>query len=142
MVDQVREDTQSLRVRFWDLGPTKPVMPKRPEPPKNLDDPIAKLEYDEAAAQYVKDIQAFRVASADYEKWAVEAGGPVELERWSVEARDAVQRDPRRYVKKLPKGVSPGHGHAENLRRKAEEDAEFRKVAATDPIFGTQGAAA
>lgn len=140
--NQVKEDTESLRVKFWDLGPEKPVMPKKPDQPKNPDDPIAKLEYEEAAETYVAAIKAYRVAQAEYARWEEECGGPVQIERWSVEARDAVQRDPKRYVKALPKNLKPGHGHIENLRRKEAEDAEFRRVAATDPIFGTQGAAA
>lgn len=141
-MDQVTTDTQSLRVKFWDLGPTKPVMPVKPPQPKNPDDPIAALEYQDAAAEYVKALQAYRVQAADYEKWVTDCGGPIELERWSSDARDAVKRDPKRYVKTLPKGVKPGHGHEDNLRRKAEEDAEFRRVAATDPVFGTSTGAA
>ena len=143
MANQVKEDTESLRVRFWDLGPDKP--PKQPVAPKLLapDDPIAKLEYEEAAAVYVAELQSYRSQKSAYDKWMAEMGGPVEVEMWSVDARDAVQRAPGRFVKRLPKGMQPGHGHAENLRRKEEENAEFRRVAATDPIFGTpQGAAA
>jgi hypothetical protein len=36
----------------------------------------------------------------------------------------------------LPEGVQPGHGHELNLRRQAEQDADFVRAMKRDPIFG------
>jgi len=141
MVDQVKEDTESLRRKVWDLGPDKPVAPVKPDQPKT-DDAIAKMEYEEAAELYVAAIKAFRAQKAAYDRWREINDGPVQIEMWTVDLRDAIARAPGRYVPQLPKGVKPGKGHFANLARQEAEDAEFRRVAATDPIFGNVGAPA
>lgn len=65
--------------------------------------------------------------------------GPVQIEMRSVNARDALQRDPKRYVIKLPRGVKPGPAHHREEERKRQEMADFAEVVKRDPVFGVLG---
>lgn len=62
-------------------------------------------------------------------------GGPVKVEFNLILAREALQRDPKRFKFEMPKGMTPGPLQAEAdeyARQKAEEaDAE-----PPDPIYG------
>lgn len=145
---QIDRDTAAMRVRMWDIGPKEPVAPKRPTPPKGAEGSpeykLAMLDFDEAIKSYEAESAAYAVAKRDYDRWQAEYGGPIELDMASVDARDALTRDPARYIvsnpKKpnggLPKGMKPGPAHMENMRRKEAELAEFEAVRRTDPVYG------
>ena len=64
------------------------------------------------------------------------SGGPYQLTMRSVNARDALKRDPNRYVLKLPKGLKPGPKQAEIEQQERDEADHFAAEAARDPVFG------
>ena len=69
--------------------------------------------------------------------WDLKADeGPVGIEMWSIDARDALKRDPERFVVKLPKGMKPGPAHERNQERAARARDELAAAAAKDPVFG------
>ena len=73
--------------------------------------------------------------------WDLKAdNGPLQLIMRSVNARDALARDPERYVLKLPRGVKPGPAHLEAEARRKEEANDYASIAARDPVFGNLGA--
>jgi hypothetical protein len=150
-------DSRGLQmVVLWDIGPQKPVQPKRPEPPKgNVGEPayeLAVVEFRDVLDVYDKAIRAHRKAKADYEAWHAQWGGPYEFHNyWSSDATDALARDPKRYFvsastrgyvgianRGLPEGMSPGRGHHENMRRIAQGESDIATIRQTDPIFGKQ----
>lgn len=153
------------KVVLWDLGPSKPVMPKRPDAPEGAPGTpkydLAQIEFKEVLEGYDAALKAFRQAKIDHADFLKRYGGPYELEMWSCDAHDAiargVERDAdgeivrHRYVISsktrgherlknggLPTGMKPGHGQSEIERRVAEGDAEFEAARRADPIFGTQ----
>ena len=76
-----------------------------------------------------------------FKVWDLEAaGGPVQLIMRTVNAKDALRRDPNRYVLKLPRGIKPGPAQAELEQRNRDEASDFAALAARDPVFGTPGA--
>lgn len=146
---------QVSKVVLWDLGPGKPVMPKRPDVPEGKPgEPkydLAMIEFKEVADDYARALAAFRQAKIDFEDWQKRYGGPYEIEQWSCDAQDTLQRAPGRYVIShktrghghlknhgLPPGVKPGHGQAEQERRAAEGDADLNAARRADPVFGNQ----
>lgn len=161
--DLLREQ-MTMRVKLWDLGPSKPVAPGKPKPPKGQDgDPdyeLAKIEFREVLDQYADDLKRYAQAKKEYAQFLTQWGGPYEIEMWSVDARDALinhgennqyGHPPRYYVKDrrlpndgLPEGMKPGHGHRTQLERRAAGDAEFEEQRRKDPQFGAaaQGVAA
>jgi len=140
-------------VILWDIGPTKPVPPKRPDTPKGKEgDPehdLAVIEFKESLEDYGEALKAYKQAKIEYAKWQKDQGGAIELRMFSCDAADALQRDPARYhissstrgyerLKNhgLPAGHKPGRGQEENIRRAQEGEAEFAAARARDPVFG------
>lgn len=148
-------DNASMKVWLWDLGPSKPEAPKRPKAPVGKEgDPeydLAMVDFREALGDYETGLKAYKQAKLDYADFEKRFGGPYEILMWSCDASDALDRAPKRYhisartrghekAKNggLPAGVQPGHGHAENLRRMAEGDADLAAAMRRDPVFGEQ----
>lgn len=140
-------------VMLWDIGPLKPVQPARPKVPVGKDgDPefeLAKIEFVEVLEKYQADLKAYGKAKIEHAEWQDKQGGALEIRMFSCDANDALSRDPDRYFISastygheslknhgLPAGYRPGKGHADNLRRAAEGDAEFALIRARDPVFG------
>lgn len=124
-------DVDTLRVRLWDLGPRRPAMPTPAEAPTGnegtVEHDLAMLEFEQnAERQYQDALQAYRRAKKEWDDFERRQGGPVEIEMWSVNAREAMERDPERYVLELPPGLRPGHGHADNQRRAAAVRTDLR----------------
>jgi len=63
-----------------------------------------------------------------------EPTGPVKSEINTILAREAMVRDPKRYVQALPKGMSPGPAETERLERIQRLEAEL-KGDGPDPHF-------
>lgn len=150
-------DNQSMIVVLWDLGPSKPVPPERPTPPKGeIGDPLhdlAVIEFKQELEDYEAALKTFRQAKTEFADFQKRYGGPIEIERYSCDAQDALDRDSKRYVissrtrgheklknRGLPIGVKPGHGQDENMRRRAEGEADLEQLRRADPVFGTQEA--
>jgi hypothetical protein len=150
-------DNASMMVWLWDLGPSKPVAPARPKPPKGQEgDPeydLAMIEFREAMADYEVALKAHKQAKLDYADFETRYGGPYEFQQWSCDAADTLARDTKRYCissrtrgyeklpnKGLPKGMTPGHGQAENMRRAQEAAVDFEALKRSDPVFGNQEA--
>jgi hypothetical protein len=116
----VNAPNDNLRVKFWDLGPERPIAPDapvKPEHPKGTsaaDIAVAEVEYEDAIEQYKQDLRAYSARKKEHDHWRTTIGGPVQIESWSVDMQDAFARDPRRYAKELPKGYKPGKQHYEN----------------------------
>ena len=140
-------------VVLWDIGPLKPVAPKRPELPKGKEgEPehdLAVLEFKEQLEDYGEALKAFKQAKIEHAKWQKDQGGAIELRMFSCDAHDALERDPARYhisastrghekLKNhgLPAGYKPGKGQEENLLRAQQGEAEFAAARARDPVFG------
>jgi hypothetical protein len=85
------------QVILWDIGPSKPVAPKRPNVPKGKEgDPefdLAKVEFAEALEDYQEALKAWKKAKTEYADWHKQNGGPIELVFWSCDAADALARD-------------------------------------------------
>jgi hypothetical protein len=152
-------------VWLWDLGPPKPELPKRPEAPSGKEnDPkydLAMIDFREAIVDYEIALKAYRQAKIEYDDFAKRYGGPYEIRFWSADAQDALANDARAVKEKrqsapryavssrtrgheklknggLPATMKPGHGHAENLRRMAEGEADLAEAKRRDPVFGEQ----
>ena len=140
-------------VVLWDIGPPKPMAPKRPDMPKGKEgDPeydVALIEFKESLEGYADALKAYGRAKIEFAKWQKDQGGAIELRMFSCDAADALQRDPERYFISsstrgydklknhgLPAGYRPGRGQEENLRRAREGEAEFAAAVASDPVFG------
>lgn len=134
----------NLRVKFWDLGPERPIAPDapvKPEHPKGTsaaDIAVAEVEYEDAIEQYKQDLRAYSARKKEHDHWRTTIGGPVQIESWSVDMQDAFARDPRRYAKELPKGYKPGKQHYENEERDRRKQLDTEEAARRDPQFGTQ----
>lgn len=148
-------DRGTQMVVLWDLGPQKPVAPKRPTAPKGKDgDPefdLAKVEFQEELEAYQVALKAHQKAKTEYAGWLENVGGPIEQTKWSVDAADALARDPKRYCisastrghsnlpnRGLPEGVKPGKGHLEEQRRIAAGESDLEQLKKRDPVFGEQ----
>lgn len=142
-------------VILWDIGPKKPVAPARPKAPKGspgeAEYDLAMIEFKEELEGYEAALKAYGRAKTEFASWQEQQGGAIERTFYSCDAHDAMARDPDRYFISastrghekaanhgLPKGVQPGKGHAENLRRMREGDDEFARMRAADPVFGQE----
>ena len=149
------EDRGTQMVVLWDLGPEKPVAPKRPAAPKGKEgEPeydLAKVEFQEQLDDYQAALKAYSKAKADYADWLKRVGGPIELTMWSCDAADSLARDAKRYCISastrghshlpnhgLPEGRKPGNGHVEQQRRIAAGEADMEQLRRRDPVFGQQ----
>lgn len=153
------------RVWMWDIGPERPVQPKRPPVPKGREgDPefdLALIEFKEALADYEAALHTHKRLKVEYADWEKRMGGAIMLPMWSVDARDALERDGRavdegrqtrrRYYiasrtrgyhglpnEGLPEGHKSGHGHKENMRREREGQDGLMAARAADPVFGSE----
>lgn len=158
-------DADSSQVWLWDCGPPKPEPPKRPVAPKGKEgEPefdLSMIEFGEALIEYGAQLKTYSARKVEHADFVRRYGGPYLIKWWSADAKDALDNDGRavaegrqtrrRYFmssrtrghEKLPNGglpenMRPGHGHAENLRREEEGDAELVQARRTDPIFGAQ----
>jgi hypothetical protein len=61
--------------------------------------------------------------------------GPVEINMNTVLAKEAMARDPGRYVLQLPKNVQPGKADRERKEREARLKAELEAERLPDPHF-------
>ena len=61
-------------------------------------------------------------------------GGPVRVEFTGILAREALQRDPERFMFELPKGIRPGPLQQEADERAAAEQAELEAAQQQDPM--------
>jgi len=131
---------QSMREKIWDLGPEPPKPPAAPEQPKGKDgDPdyeLAKLHYVQALEGYKIDLQAYGRQRDEYQRFARENGGPIQIERWGVEVEEAMARDPNRYRRELPRGMKPGKAHFDNIERQRLRADEMEADRRRDPQFG------
>lgn len=155
----------SMKVWLWDMGPEKPVAPKRPNVPKGKEgDPeydLAVLEFKEQLELYEDALKRYRNQKVEFAAFNTQMGGPVEVLMWSCDAADALRRDAkaidegrqtrprwcisartRGYQKLpnggLPEGVKPGHGHQANIERQIAGDKEFLAALKADPVFGQE----
>ena len=141
----MNEPNNNLKVKIWDLGPTRPAAPEAPIAPvetdfkgatRIADFAVAQVKFEDALVDYKTALRAYAAEREAYDKWRRETGGPVEIEMWSVNAKEAELRDPKRYTRKLPKGHKPGHAHLENERRATARKQEEAVAAQKDPHFG------
>lgn len=152
---QVVGDLPSAMVRLWDLGPTEPTPPKRPDLPKGKEgDPehdLAVIDFRGALAAYETELKAYGQAKKDFADWHKTYGGPYEIVNYhSADAYDALTNDPARYCVSrsdmpnhgLPKGRKPGPYQEQQKKRWAEQERELRHAAAMDPNFGRRQAGA
>lgn len=148
------DDAHDQQVWLWDTGPRKPVMPKKPDAPKQAgmeegEYALAMIEFEVIAEEWQRALKQYGVDRKEYENWTKRNGGPVEFSQYSVDARDTLERDANRYYVSartrghehkanfgLPPGVKPGHGQAENERRRQENDELLDEVRRQDPVFG------
>ncbi len=68
--------------------------------------------------------------------WDMEVeNGPAKIEFTTMLAREALQRDEKRYKLELPRGMKPGQLQLDNEER-AAADAEAANVEPADPVYG------
>jgi hypothetical protein len=152
-----------MQVVLWDVGPSAPVPPERPEAPRgkdgDLEFEIAKIDAREQIAEYGTEVQRYKRDRDEFEHWHTRNGGPIEIQMWSVDARDALGHDARavregrqsklRYHLSsktrgyghlenggLPPGVTPGHGHEANVQRQLADAHALAIARRNDPVFG------
>lgn len=155
----------AMKVWLWDMGPEKPVAPKRPAVPKGREgDPeydLALLEFKEQLEQYEDGLRRYRAAKVEYAEFERNMGGPVEMLMWSTDAGDALRADHRAVEQRrqtkprwcisartrgyeklpnggLPEGLKPGHGQQANIERQIAGDKEFLAAMKADPVFGQE----
>lgn len=136
----------SLLVRIWDLGPSAPTLPKKPDLPEGKEGTpvhdLAMIDFEANLADYKNALAQYKRESDAFAAWQRDYGGPYQFQTHTVNAREAIQIEPARYVCDLPKGRKPGRWHHEQLEREAADRRTFAQTVARDPIFGTQGASA
>jgi hypothetical protein len=142
-------------VFLWDHGPKKPAPPARPVAPKGKEgDPeydLLLIEYRQYLEDYDLELRRHKAAKAEFKEWQDKQGGALELMMFSCDANDALIRDPDRYTissstrgyeKAENHGLKPGHkpgrGHAENIQRMQDGEAELALAKRADPVFGSQ----
>lgn len=147
------QDREIARVWLWDLGPEKPNAPTRPQPPNGKEgDPkydLAVIEFKDQLVDYEAALRGYKQALIDYEAWQTRFGGPYAFSQHSVDARDTLERDPKRYCvmsrtrghshlknQGLPDGVKPGRAHFENLERERAAGIDLENARRRDPVFG------
>lgn len=89
------------RVILWDIGPSKPMAPKRPVLSEILKkgkdgDPeydLAKIESADALDEYQAGLRTYKAQKEEYAAWHKRNDGPVEIMFWSCDAFDALERD-------------------------------------------------
>jgi hypothetical protein len=89
------------QVILWDIGPHKPVPPKRPAVPKVMKDSkegdpeydLAKIDMADALEEYAEGLKRWKQEKIDYANWHARNGGPVEMAFWSCDADDALFND-------------------------------------------------
>jgi hypothetical protein len=89
------------QVILWDIGPPKPVAPKRPAIPEILkkgkegdaEYDLAKIEMAELLEDYATALKRWKQDKIDSADWHKRNDGPVELSFWSCDAADALARD-------------------------------------------------
>jgi hypothetical protein len=95
--DMPPNSAELQQVILWDIGPSKPVAPKRPDLPKGKEgDPeydLAKVEFQEALEDYTEALKTWKRQKTEYADWHKQNGGPVEITMWSCDAHDALGRD-------------------------------------------------
>jgi hypothetical protein len=96
------------RRSIFDLGPQQPRELDAP-----LDPPDARSQADMVLYEedMVRRARLLREYGAERTRWLEQNGGPVELDMYAIDAARTLQRDPRRYVEKLPEGVEVGPKH-------------------------------
>lgn len=137
----------SCFVELWDLGPTKPKPPSRPEfkSTHNEGTPdydIDKAEFEEHVKQYAADLNWYRRMRAEWEHWQHAIGGPMKVDMWPIDARTVLEAQASgrlevRYVKRLPQGKKPGHYQLEVERRQMHEAEARQRDIDNDPHFGS-----
>lgn len=136
----------NLRVLVWDLGPSDPKVPKRPELPNAKPDTpeaiMAESDFRAAMAIYEGERDAYARLKREFDAWHRQNGGPYQLEMWSMDVADALVRDPDRYVLKLPKGKKPGRRQHEIEAQRRQEQSDLDVMRERDPQFGRSGVAA
>lgn len=152
------------QVWAWDVGPEKPKLPTRPEPPQGKDGSpaydLAKIEFAVVLEEYQAALKRYSADMLAYGKWDHE-GGPVLLDWWDCDAKMNFANDRRavaegrqtkcRYYlssrtrghgdlpnQGLPAGVKPGRKHADNLQRERDGDTDMLHAQRRDPVFGEQ----
>jgi hypothetical protein len=148
-------DLNLTYVYLWDLGPSKPVAPKRPDTPAGKkgepEYDLAMIEFRGVLEKYDEDLRAYGRDKINFAEWQKKQGGPIEMRFWSVDAADALERDPKRYCvsartrgygnrpnQGLPEGMKPGKGHFENQARIAAGESDLEAARRSDPVFGQQ----
>lgn len=145
---QIVDDAPPMYFQIWDLGPSEPVAPTRPKPPKgDVGEPehdLAMIDFKRELAAYETGLETYGRQKREYLEWNDRFGGPYQIAWLSPDAREAMQNDPKRYVEKLAKGVKPGKWQAEQEARLAQAERDMKTLAARDPVFGLglQGAPA
>lgn len=140
----VQNDTNSLLVKIWDLGPDAPEIPSKPDLPKGKEGSpeydLALIDFKAGLAKYEEALAAYGRAKKDFADWHKTYDGPYQIEMYSVNAREAIQIEPDRYVTELPKGRKAGKWHHEQIARQKDARRTFAQTMARDPVFGSQGA--
>lgn len=88
-------------VILWDVGPPKPVAPKRPVVPKVMKDSkegdpeydLAKIEMAELLEEYAEGLKRWKQDKIEFAAWHKRNDGPVEISFWSCDAHDALTND-------------------------------------------------
>ena len=91
------------QVILWDVGPSKPVAPKRPAVPKVMKDSkegdpeydLAKIEMAELLEEYAEALKRWKQDKIEYAAWHKRNDGAIELSFWSCDAVDALANDAR-----------------------------------------------
>lgn len=158
-------NTELARVYLWDVGPEKPMVPKRPVAPQGKEnDPqyqLDKVEFNEALEEYQAALKKAKLDKQEFANWHNRNGGPIECLFDAPSATEALANDQRavdegRQTKLrwhlssrtrgssrlpnrgLPDGMKPSHGQAEQERRAAEGEAAIIAARQSDPVFGKQ----
>ena len=153
------------RVWLWDIGPSKPKPPTRPEAPKVAEGTpagdIAKLEFAEVLEQYQAGLKRYRTLKAEFDDWNAKNTGPYIIPFWSCDAQDAISNDLRavqegRQEKRryylcsrtrgrgdlpnggLPEGMKPGKRYESDRKREAAGEDDLVDARRRDPVFGQQ----
>ena len=89
------------QVILWDVGPSKPIAPKRPVLPKVLKESkegdaeydLAKIEIAESLEEYAEALKRWKQDKIEFAAWHKRNDGPIEISFWSCDAQDALTND-------------------------------------------------